>query len=112
MKDSRIAIFRRTLDGLIESLEATVRIERWAESESIPDPLRESAGQLNVRLGAANRLVAARFAGSTADAARVSSIADAMRRLDAAYVSYCQAPDREAAVQSLDAELLAVRAAV
>jgi hypothetical protein len=112
MKDSRLIIFRKALDELIDSLEARMRLDRWADPGGIPDPLRVSADQLSVRLGAANRLAAGRFLGSIGDVVRVRAIADAMRRLDAAYVTYCQADDRELAAQALDAELFAVRAAV
>jgi hypothetical protein len=112
MKDSRVAIFRKTLDGLIESLDATVRIERWAGTDSVPEPLRDSAGQLLVRLGAANRLAAGRFSGSRADEMRVKTIADAVRRLDVAYVAYCQsrAHAPEVAAVALDAEIQEIRA--
>jgi hypothetical protein len=114
MKDSRIIIFRKALDGLIDSLEATVRVERWAGPDSVPEPLRETAGQLLTRLGAANRLAAGRFSGSIADATRVRAIADAVRRLDAAYVAYCQGrpQDREVAAQTLGAELSDIKSAV
>jgi hypothetical protein len=112
MKDSRIIIFRKALDKLVDSLEARVRIERWAESESIPDPLRESAAQLITRLGAANRLAAGRFSGGVADTARVTAIADAVRRLDTAYVAYCRGRDRDLAAQELTAALVGVKSAV
>lgn len=115
MKDSRVAIFRKTLDGLIDSLDATVRVARWSGAEQVPEPLRESAGQLNTRLGAANRLVAGRFAGSVADMARVKVVADGVRRLDAAYVLYCRgregsAHERDHAADALEAEIHEIRA--
>jgi hypothetical protein len=91
-------------------------VSRWAGPETVPEPLLESAGQLLTRLGAANRLASGRFSGSIADAARVRVIADAVRRLDAAYVAYCQGRegnprDRDLAAQTLDAELLEARGA-
>jgi hypothetical protein len=117
MKDSRVTIFRAALDALLDSLDAAVRIERWTGSETVPEPLQESARQLVTRLGAANRLAAGRFSGSIADAARVAAIAEAVRRLDAAYVAYCRgregsSQDRDLAAQALDAELVDIRAAV
>ena len=110
--DSRIAIFRRALDGLIDSLDATVRVERSVGAEGAPEPLKATAAQLLTRLGAANRLAAGRFSGSIADAARVQAIAAAVRRLDAAYVVYCQGRDRDLAAVTLDTEILEVKAAV
>jgi hypothetical protein len=110
--DARVATFRRALDGLIDSLEATVRIGRWTGAEGVPEPLSASASQLLARLGSANRLAAGRFSGSIADAARVQAIAAAMRRLDAAYVAYCQGRDRDLAAATLDAEILQVKGAV
>ena len=112
MKDSRITVFREALDALLESLDAVVRIERWIGPESIPEPLLASAQALVTRLGTANRLAAGRFSGSVADAARVTAIAEAVRRLDAAYVSYCRGRERDLAAQTLDAEIVGVRAAV
>jgi hypothetical protein len=112
MNDSRVLVFRKTLEGLLESLEATIRVERWTGSEEVPAPLKQSAAQLNDRLGAANRLAAGRFSGSIADAARVGAIAGAVRRLDAAYVVFVQGRDREVAAQTLDAEILETRSSV
>ena len=112
MNDSRVLVFRKTLEGLLESLEATIRVERWTGSDAVPTPLKQSAAQLNDRLGAANRLAAGRFTGSIADAARVGAIAGAVRRLDAAYVAFCQGRDREVAARTLDAEILETRASV
>jgi rhodanese-related sulfurtransferase len=114
MKDSRVAIFRKTLDGLVESLDATVRVGRWAGTDDVPEPLRDSAGQLLVRLAAANRLAAGRFSGSKADEVRVKTIADAVRRLDVAYVAYCQSRTQspDLAAVTLDAEIQEIRASV
>jgi len=117
MKDSRVAIFRKTLEALIESLDATVRVGRWAETETVPEPLKESASSLVTRLGAADRLASSRFSGSVADAARVKALVDAMRRLDGAYVAYCQGRDgnpreRDLAAMALDAEISEVKGAV
>jgi hypothetical protein len=117
MKDSRVAIFRQTLEGLIESLDATVRVGRWTETETVPGPLKESASSLVKRLGAAGRLASSRFSGSVADAARVKAIVDAMRRLDVAYVAYCQGRggsprEQDLAAVALDAEISEARGAV
>jgi hypothetical protein len=117
MKDSRIAIFRKTLESLIDSLDATVRVGRWSGPEQVPDPLKDSAAQLVTRLGAANRLVAGRFSGSAPDMVRVKAIAEAVRRLDAAYVAYCRgcegsANERDLAVGTLEAEIHEIRVAV
>jgi hypothetical protein len=116
MKDERVIFFRKALDGLIESLEATVRVTAWSGEESIPEPLKESASQLITRLGTADRLASDTFNGSATDTARVSAMCAAMRRLDAAYVTYRQRlttpAERSAAALALDSELEEVKASV
>jgi hypothetical protein len=115
MKDARVAVFRDALKGLIESLDATVRVTRWSDVEAVPGPLKESAARLTTRLGAAGRLASSKFSGSVADTARVNTMLGALRRLDAAYVAYHQRragseSERHAAAAALDAEIDEVRA--
>lgn len=114
MKDERVTFFRKTLEALIESLEATVRVSTWSGDESIPEPLKESASQLVARLGTANRLASDTFNGSGTDTARVGTMCAAMRRLDAAYVTYRQhiatPAERTEAAMTLDAEVTEVKA--
>jgi hypothetical protein len=110
MRDARVALFEKTLEGLVESLDATVRLTRWAGGEGIPEPLKESASQLLMRLGTASRLASSNFAGSVLDQGRVNVMLVAMRRLDAAYVVYRQGIDRtpqerESASAALNAEV-------
>jgi len=108
-KDPRIVAFRGALESLIESLDATVRIARWESGgEPIPDPLRQSAAQLQNRLGSANRLAAGRFVGAPAVVATSAAIKEAVQALDAAFVAYRKRADggqREEAVLELDSEL-------
>jgi hypothetical protein len=106
MTDARVATFRNALEGLIESLDATVRVTRWAEAESIPEPLKESASRLVARLGTADRLASASFMGKAADVARVTAMRGAMRRLDAAYVAYRQRLERSPSERDLAATAL------
>jgi hypothetical protein len=94
MRDARIAFFRKTLDGLIDSLDATVRLTRWESDEGAPEPLKESASQLIARLGTAHRLASSGFVGSAADQARANVMIVTMRRLDAAYVVYRRGMER------------------
>jgi hypothetical protein len=110
--DARVAVFRDALGGLIDALDATVRVARCTGAEGVPAPLATVAAQLPARLGTANRLARSRFLGSIADAARVEAITAAVRRLDAAYVAYCQGRDRDLAAATLDAEIVAIRSAV
>ena len=115
MKDERVTFFRKALEGLIESLDATVRVMRWSGEDGIPEPLQESASLLVTRLGTADRLASGNFAGSATDTARVTAMCAAMRRLDAAYVAYRQKLDtapteRDAAGMTLDAEIDEVKA--
>jgi hypothetical protein len=112
MKDERVTFFRKALEGLIESLEATVRVTSWTGEEAVPAPLKESASRLVDRLGTADRLASGTFTGSSGDVARVKDMCDAMRRLDAAYVTYRQHLEAEggAAGVTLGAELDEVKA--
>jgi hypothetical protein len=113
MKDTRLAFFRNTLEGLIESLDATIRMRRWDGVEEVPAPIKESASRLVTCLGTADRLVSSSFTGSIADTARVNAMLGAMRRLDAAYVAYRRqldlAPDGDTAAAALSAEIDDVR---
>lgn len=114
MKDARLAIFRTTLAGLIESLDATVRVQGWADAV-VPVPLKEAASHLPSRLGAADRLAATHFVGSVADTARVNAMVVAMRRLDTAYVAYRRGIEGDPgelgnAVATLRAEIEEVKA--
>jgi hypothetical protein len=108
-KDPRIVAFRGALESLIESLDATVRIARWqAGGEPIPEPLRDSAAQLQDRLGSANRLAAGRFVGAPAVVATSDAIKEAVRGLDAAFVAYRQRAEsgqEDEAVIELDGEV-------
>lgn len=108
-QDPRIVTFRGALESLIESLDATVRIARWeAGGEPIPEPLRQSAAQLQDRLGSANRLAAGRFVGAPAVVATSDAIKEAVRGLDAAFVEYlkrAEAGQRDEAVIVLDGEV-------
>jgi hypothetical protein len=112
MKDERVTLFRKALEELIESLDATVRVKRW-DGEAIPEPLKESASRLVARLGTADRLASSTFAGSAADISRVEAMCGAMRRLDAAYVAYRQSTpaEHEAAAMALDTHIDEVKAA-
>ena len=108
--DPRIVAFRKAIESLIEALDATVRIARWndAEGEPIPEPLSQSAAQLQDRLGSANRLAAGRFVGAPSIVAKSDAIKEGVRSLDAAFVVYRKRSDggqREEALNELDGEV-------
>lgn len=88
MNEQRIQVFRLALEGLIESLNAFVRLSRWPDGDAPPEPLRLAASKLVERLGSAERLAAGRFLGSPREVERVSVLCVAMRSLDAAYVKF------------------------
>jgi hypothetical protein len=88
MKSQRLEVFRGAIDGLVESLDAVVRVSRWTDPEAPPEPLRTAVSRLPTRLGAADRLSSGMFVGSPADANKVGAMCTAMKRLDAAYVAY------------------------
>jgi len=94
MKDQRLKVFRGALEGLIESLDALVRVSRWSEADPPPDPLRAAASKLLDRLGTAGRLSSGAFVGTASDATKVEAMFATMRRLDAAYVVYRKRMDQ------------------
>jgi hypothetical protein len=117
MNDQRIAYFRKALEALVDSLDATARLSRWDSSESAPEPLQESAAKLGERLGAANRLAGGKFVGATQVVASLTGMSDAIKRLDAAYVQYrhridAKPAERDDAVVALDGEIGNVKAEV
>jgi hypothetical protein len=93
MKDQRLKVFRGAIDGLLESLDAFVRVSRWADAGGPPEPLRTAAAKLVDRLGTAHRLASGTFVGTPADVGKVNAMCTAMKRLDAAYVVYRQQVD-------------------
>jgi hypothetical protein len=106
MKDQRLKVFRGALEGLIESLDALVRVSRWSEADPPPDPLRTAAAKLLDRLGTAGRL----SSGTPTDTTKVNAMFATMRRLDVAYVSYRKrvesAPEQAGeAAATLEAEI-------
>ena len=110
MKDQRVPFIRRALNGVLESLEATLRVRRWTGPDEIPEPLKKTATLLVERLGTADRLAATAFRGTPQDVGRVEAMVRAIRRLNAAYVTFRQALDRkpeelEAAAAALTEEI-------
>jgi hypothetical protein len=114
MKDQRIKVFQAAVEGLLESLDAYARVERWKEPGELPEPLQVAATKLMDRLGTADRLASGVFVGRPADANKVTAMCSAMKRLDAAYVSYRHRVERAAngdaiATEALEAEIGEVR---
>jgi hypothetical protein len=93
MKNHRILVFRNAIEGLVESLEAVVRLSRWSDTEPKPAPLVLSAGKLQERLGAAERLSSARFQGTPHEVDKVGAMCVVLKGLDEAYVTYRQQLD-------------------
>jgi hypothetical protein len=115
MNDQRITSFRKALEALVDSLDATSRLSRWDSKEVVPEPLRESAGKLSERLGAANRLAGDKFMGSTQVVSALTGMSRAIRRLDAAYAQYklrleADPPEQEGAAEALDVEIGSIKA--
>jgi hypothetical protein len=114
MKDQRLQVFRTAVQGLIESLEAVVRLSRWDSTDAKPEPLVASAAKLVDRLGAADRLATTRFNGPATEAAKVTAMCAAMQRLDVAYRAYRHqmesAHDRADAAALLETEIAATSA--
>ena len=117
MNDQRVAAFRKALNSLVESLDATVRVARWPAQEPIPAPLQNSAAKLLDHLGCANRFAADRYLGPPPVVVCMTAMSAATNVLDAAYVEYrrhlaaSNADDvRAAAAMALDHEIDAVKA--
>jgi hypothetical protein len=117
MKDQRVSFLRQTLQALLDSLDATVRLSRWSGTDAAPEPLRESAAKLGERLSAANRLSSSHFVGSSPVVASLTGMSQAIKRLDAAYVEYRSritskpAEQADAAI-ALDEEIGSVRSEI
>lgn len=115
MNDVRVAAFRKTLNGLVESLDATVRVARWPGPEPVPAPLQDSASKLLDRLGSANRMAADRYQGPPPVVVCMTAMSTATKSLDAAYVEYRRhlsgsSADLDKAAMELDHEIDAVKA--
>ncbi|HVJ95134.1 MAG TPA: hypothetical protein VM580_35395 [Labilithrix sp.] len=108
MRDQRLRVFRTAVDSLLESLEAIVRLSRWTEAEPRPEPLVTAAAKVQERLGAADRLAASRYNGPPAAVAKVTFMCGMMKRLDAAFLTYCKNRDSGDAANALEAEISAV----
>lgn len=104
MRDRRLQVFQEAFEGLVESLEAMVRLSRWTGPEPKPEPLVNSAAKLLDRLGAAGRLSTSRFHGPPTDVAKVTAMCAALKRLDAAHLAYRQ----RVGMASVDLDALAV----
>lgn len=114
MKDRRVTVFLKSLEDLVESMDATLRLSSWDPAEAAPQPLENSASRLMTRLGTSERLASGVFNGNPRDAARVGIITDAMRRLATAHLAYVKATGsgRDKARQELAAMLDRVRTEV
>ncbi len=88
MKDKRVLVFRKSLEELVESLDATLRLANWDGADAVPDPLRDDAARLITRLGTTDRMAAGVFKGNPRDVQSVNELTGAMRRLEAAYMVY------------------------
>ncbi len=113
--DARVVSLRKALEGLLDSLEATLRVQTWEGADAIPGPVSESASLLLVRLGAADRLLARSFSGAPSDTTRMEVMTAAVRRLDGAYVEFrkritARPTERGLAATTLDAAVGEVKA--
>lgn len=88
MKDQRLDVFRVAIDGLIESLDATIRLSRCADADPRPPELVAAAAKLVDRLGAADRLAATKYQGTLNDIGKVDAMCAILKQLDGIYLSY------------------------
>jgi hypothetical protein len=108
MRDQRLRVFRTAVDSLLESLDAIVRLSRWTEADPRPEPLVTAAAKVQERLRAADRLAASRYSGPPAEVAKVTLLCGGMKRLDAAFLTYCKNRVAADAASTLEAEVSAV----
>jgi hypothetical protein len=116
VNDQRVTAFRKVLNALVESLDATVRVARWSGPEAIPTPLKSSASKLLDHLGSANRFAADRYLGSPPVVACMTAMSAATKILDGAYVEYRrhiegEKAELDRAAMALDHEIDGVKAA-
>ncbi len=88
MNDQRVKAFRKALNSLVESLDATIRVARWSGPEAIPVPLDNSASKVLDHLGSANRFAADRYSGSPPVIACMTAMSAATKTLDGAYEEF------------------------
>ncbi len=116
MNDTRVKSFRDALERLTESLDATIRVERWDPADAVPEPLSRLAAELAARIELVRRLAAGAFSGSSGDVAKMNAMRVATERLTAAYGAYREVPeaappvDPRLAAMVLEEELGQVRA--
>lgn len=115
MNDQRVMAFRKVLNALVESLDATVRVARWSTPDAIPAPLKTSASKLLDHLGSANRFASDRYLGSAPMVACMNAMSVATKNLDRAYVEYRRhieerKEDVDQAAKALDREIDGVKA--
>ena len=115
MNDQRVTAFRKALNALVESLDATVRIARWSGPEEIPAPLQTTASKLLDHLGSANRFAADRYSGAPPVVACMTAMSAATKVLDKAYVEYRRHLEEwkaavDQAAMALDHEIDSVKA--
>jgi len=115
VNDQRVAAFRKALNSLVESLDATVRVARWSGPEAIPAPLETTASRLLDHLGSANRFAADRYSGAPPVVACMTAMSAATKVLDKAYVEYRRhleagKDELDRAAMALDHEIDGVKA--
>jgi hypothetical protein len=115
VNDQRVTAFRKALNSLVESLEATVRVARWEGPEAIPAPLEATAAKLLDHLGSANRFASDRYSGAPPVVACMTAMSAATKVLDKAYVEYRRhledgKEELDRAAMALDQEIAAVKA--
>jgi hypothetical protein len=110
-----VTAFRKALDSLVESLDATVRVARWSGPEAVPAPLETTASKLLDHLGSANRFAANRYSGAPPVVASMTAMSAATKVLDEAYVEYRRhleggKDELDRAAMALDHEIDGVKA--
>jgi hypothetical protein len=107
--------FRKALNSLVESLDATVRVARWSGPDAVPAPLETTAAKLLDHLGSANRFAEDRYSGAPPVVACMTAMSAATKVLDRAYVEYRrhlegEKEELERAAMALDQEIDGVKA--
>ncbi len=110
MNDRRVNAIRDALEAFVESVDATSRIARWGQLESVPDSLRRVAARLEANKKLANNLVIDNAIGAPGIVQRLSLSSSAIRMLSTAYDEFSSrrldpSTDISVALADLDAAI-------
>src|SRR5512145_2122410 len=106
MNDRRVSAHRDALEALMDSVSATLRIERWDDADSVPESLQQRARLLEERLATATKLVATTYTGSPLVVSRLNGLSAAIQRLARACADFRDRMSRDPKQSEVALEVL------